>query len=282
MTFVKALGLQSAPAYEADEVIENIKASLRRPFPMLQDLPEFGKPKGDTPIALVGGGPSLNDHLTNLRKMNCIMVCGSPHDHLRAQGISPRYCVAADAHPTITALYLKDPDPLTTYLIATQCAETVFQALQGHSVAMWHCTANASKAFLDDARPGWMGVDGGCTVGLRALRIAMLLGFRNIHLFGFDSCFSDSETHAFKMQLPGEEHQTQEVFEVSPGVSGPSAKSYICYGYHLIQARDFDAFFNENHKLVDLTFYGDGLLRHMHGIMLSEFALRDKIAEKAA
>ena len=46
---------------------------------------------------------------------------------------------------------------------------------------------------------------GGCTIGLRSISIAILLGYTNIHFFGFDSCLdTDGTGHAYSLSTEDE------------------------------------------------------------------------------
>lgn len=279
MAIVPLPQIQTLEAYESNEVNENIRISIGRPFPRLHALPEFGKHKGDKPIALAAGGPSIKKHVDELREFDCVMVAGTAHDWVMEQGISPRYAVTVDAHPTVTAMYIKKPNPLTTYLVATQCNETVFKALDGQAIAMWHCLSESNKEFMDALEPGWQGLGGGCTVGLRAIGMAMVLGYRNIHLFGYDSCIaSETETHAYPLQEPAIENEGLGfISSIRVGISGPGEKSYICHGYQIAQAQNFELFLGMHHKLIDLTFHGEGLLRDIHEMMMAKLAAAEEV-----
>lgn len=289
MALVKLAGVNANPAYELEEVKANVSLSLKRPHPWLHQLPEFMKDKKGRPIALVGGGPSLRDHLDELREFDVIMAVGSSQDFLVQQGITPRYCIVVDAHPTVTALYLKHPHVDTNYLIASQCNPTVFDAVKGHQITLWHCLANDSPEWLTALDPGYQGLGGGCTAGLRALGMAAVLGYRNVHLFGYDSCVSESgEGHAYPLQDKEVENEgiaPERLFDISvgkPGADTPEGRSFVCYGYHLAQAQNFEEFFRHHHNIMTFTFHGGGLLRHVHEVMLAEIERQDKVAEIAA
>src|SRR5262249_52993676 len=121
MALVRLAGVNIDAAYDLAEVKENVGLSLKRPHPWLHQLPEFMKDKKGHPIALAGGGPSIRDHLDELREFDAVMAVGSSQDWLVQNGIRSRYCIVVDAHPTVTASYLKHPHVDTNYLIASQC-----------------------------------------------------------------------------------------------------------------------------------------------------------------
>jgi hypothetical protein len=257
--FLRLGGITTVAGTPKQESLKNVCASLKLPHPKLQQLPEFKKWKHDAPVAIVAGGPSLNNTLETLRQHDVITVCGSAHDHVVGLGFKPRYAVIADPDPEITALYLRHPCPYTTYLVATQCHESVFKALDGYPIATWHCHGDGYKELLDAHDPGWEAVGGGCTATLRALSIMIMFGYGNIHFFGFDSClgFSD-ETHAYQMATENED--LGRIYEIKTGFDGPGTRTYRCAGYQLAQAVHFKEFWSTYATVFTPTVHGDGMI----------------------
>lgn len=289
MALVRLAGVNTDPAYELSEVKENVCLSLKRPYPWLHQLPEFMKNKKGHPIALVGGGPSLREHLDELRQFDVVMAVGSSHDFLMQEGVKVRYCIAVDAHPTVVASYLKRPHVQTNYLVASQCHPSVFEALDGYQITLWHCLAKDSPEWLTELDPGYQGLGGGCTAGMRAFGMALCFGYRDLHLFGYDSCLSESgEGHAYPLQDEEEENTclaVDVVFHVAvggPDDDVPSGQRFACYGYHLAQAQNFEEFFRHHHAMSSFTFHGGGLMRHVHETMLREEAKAEFNETKAA
>jgi Protein of unknown function DUF115 len=260
--FMRLGGITTVAGTPKEESLENIRLSLKRPHPKIQQLPEFQKFKHNIPVALAAGGPSLSSTLDELRKHDCIVACGSAHDHIVGLGFKPRYTVIADPDPEITALYLKRPCPSTTYLVATQCHESVFKALEGFPVATWHCHGDGYKEMLDELDPGWNAIGGGCTATLRALSMMIMFGYGNIHFFGFDSCLGEEDkTHAYPMATDREEIGA--IYDIKIGYGVPGNRTYRCAGYQLAQAVHFKEFWElYNHVFVP-TVHGDGLMAQL-------------------
>ena len=248
-----------------EERLANIKASLKRDLPWLHQLPEYGKGKF-SPIAIVGGGPSLintfNWELAGYR-FPTVMIAGSAHEWAASNLTArPRYYVVSDPDADVTVRYIpKYVDPLATYLVASHCHESVFEVLKGCPVVLWHCLDDAYKPFLDEHRPNWTAVGGGCTVGLRAIAIAILLGYSDIHLFGFDSCLGpNGEHHAYPFAAGEELGETMEVKIGDPS----SPKTYRCEPYHIAQAKNFEAFWQAHKKSFTPVFHGGGLMSDVY------------------
>ena len=287
MAFVPLLPVKTSLAVGAEEAQANIVASVKRGYPRLHYLPEFARMKGDAPIALAAGGPSIKGFVDELRAFQGpVMAVGSAHDWLIDQGIVPRYALVCDADANIMASYLRKPHPLTTYLVATQCHSSVFEALNGHAIAMWHCISSEKDPWLDELEPGWQGVGGGCTAGLRAINAGIVLGFRNMHLFGYDSCLGvDDAVHAYDLRDKESEAAglgLERIFDISVGRKGPGSKVYRCAGYHLAQAQNFEEFLRTYHRLLKPTFHGEGLLRDVYEMVKENVAEAEEVKEAEA
>jgi hypothetical protein len=267
-------------AYGVEEISANIRESLKRPFIRLHHLPEFNKDKGDRPIALAGGGPSIKNHLDELRQFNTVMAAGSSHDYLVANGVKVKYSLLLDAHSTVTASYIQNPSQDTTYLVATHCPESVFKALEGFPVVMWHCIMDSIRERLEEMDPGYQGLGGGCTSGLRSIYMAMVLGYRNIHLFGYDSCLPETgETHVYPLQSEEIEKEgiaADKVYEINFGLGGPGAKTYKCLGYQMAQAQNFEELVYHHHHVAKFTFHGGGMLSDMYDVLMQNKDLLSK------
>ena len=89
----------------------------------------------------------------------------------------------------------------------------MFEYLQYNSckVVIWHCAGNdeENKVFAD----GEILVGGGCTVGTRAISLAINFGFNTFDLYGFDTCVTEDGSHAYDFSNP-EVEQLKDVIEV--------------------------------------------------------------------
>lgn len=262
--FVPLLGVKTNTATAGTEILENVVRNAKKPYRKIHKLPEFMKPKGSNKIALVGGGPSLKKHIELLKTFDTILVCGSPNDYIMEQGVIPTYVAVCDPD-AIMAKYLTKLDKRVTYLVASGCNDEVFRALEGQNVVLWHCHSDEYAKQMQEADPEYFGVGGGCTVGLRGLSIAIILGYKDIHFFGFDSCVDENskeDHHAYKFATQDE--NIGEIYEIRvgnlfDGAAGAS-KVYYCAGYQLAQAEQFKVFYSSYGKTFKPTFHGGGLL----------------------
>lgn len=266
LSFFKLDGVSTHTDVPFEISIEYIKANMKRGLPRFHHMPEFQKVKGwDHPILLVGGGPSLRkpENLEKLRKYakrHTVIACGSVHNWLVSQGIIPTYTTVCDPD-AVMAEYLTSNVQDTQYLIATNCHPAVLDTLKDNKVFLWHCYGDDSilEHEATEEKGEFRAVGGGCTVGLRSISIAILLGYSNIHFFGFDSCLDGNFHHAYDFATETEE--LGKVFKIKIGSFEAGEKIYYCAGYQLAQVVQFKEFFIEWGQFFFPTFHGEGLLK---------------------
>lgn len=257
------------------EILDNVKANIKRNLPRLHQLPEFHKIKGhDKKIAIVGGGPSLKYYLDDIRQFRTIFACGSCNDYLMSNNVVPTYAGICDPD-ALSIKYFQKLDTETKYLIASGCDGKIFEHLKNHQVVMWHCHSDDYKP--DEIEEGYQAVGGGCTIGLRAISIAIILGYTNLHFFGFDSCMAeDDSSHAYQTEDVGTIHQIKVGTESELDYK---SKTFKVAGYQLAQANHFMSMYkNYGHMFVP-TFYGNGLLAEILKVTNAESAKLEQKSE---
>lgn len=178
-----------------DAILSNIRHAVSLNLPWV----DVAKPH-DGHVAIVGGGPSVKALLGEIRQRQKagqqVMALNGAAAFLAKASIRADAHVMVDARP-INAAFLAGHDGLA--LLASQCApETFEQACKaGLPVEIWHAnTDGVADLLADEERPVHL-VGGGSTVGLNAIVLAWMRGYRNIHLYGYDSSFSGESHHAY-------------------------------------------------------------------------------------
>lgn len=206
------------------------------------------------PIAIVGGGPSLKKTIEELRSFKgAIMACGSAHDYLVENGIPLNYCIILDPDKT-TALYLKRDGGQCRYLVASHVAPQTLFALEGRNVYLFGAGGTFEK---DKFNPLPIVTVGGRTVGTRGMGMALGLGFRDFHLFGFDSCLDEDDVHAYE-NPEGDDFDS--LVRQSTHNVYCNGRKFKCASYMIGQAMDFQKFLGQWNDTVTVEVHGDGLI----------------------
>lgn len=145
-------------------------------------------------------GPSLRDTwpviaMDKFRGHDVFSVSGA-HDFLVDHNVIPFGHLDCDPRERKAKL-LNKPQADTEYWLASCVHPAYLDRLEGHKVSLWHAM-NTSKSLLWD-RVGddeWFVVGGGC-IGLRALSVLHIAGYRKFQIHGFDCSFGeDGAEHA--------------------------------------------------------------------------------------
>jgi len=207
----------------------------------------------DEPIAIVCYGPSLKETWTELKNFKKIMTCSGAHRFLLDRGIVPTWHVDLDPREHKVKM-LGQPHKDVEYLMASACHPSMWDALDGYNVKLWHIFSgqNNKELPLHYPRGDWIAT-GGNNVGQRCLVMARLLGYKNFHVFGMDCSFSSNEAHHAGQHLNSNKKIYETPFQ---------GKMYYCEPVMVTYVRQF---FHEINQLPDvkLKLYGEGLLQHM-------------------
>lgn len=222
-----------------------------------RDLPFFsGSPAHNGSVLLVGGGPSLKDCLGKLRfhqgRGGELWALNNTHDWLIERGIIPDAHVMLDSRKE-NAAFVRKPRKGVRYLISAYCHPDVFEALEGFNVTLWMSEMEGAQPLVKHIqhKPVCL-VGGGATVGMKAMFLAYLAGFRTLHFFGFDSSYKDGENHAYKQELNDKESRAEIV---------ANGRTFVCAPWMAKQAMEFQQQARQLLKLgCRLTVHGDGLI----------------------
>lgn len=159
-----------------------IDATLARGLPLWQPATA----ESDVPLAVVGSGPSVGDHLDEIRAFpGPVWAVNGAFGYLMSVGVTPTAFVSCDPLPAI-ADYVW-PVERVAYLLASVCHSAVFDKLDGARVEVWHCAAG------NDFPSGSVVIGGGPFTSHRAVSLGYAAGHRKIHLWGVDSSYRETE-----------------------------------------------------------------------------------------
>lgn len=255
---------RSDGANVSTEVIHaNVLSAIER------DLEWFvGREAVKDTLVICCGGPSLKDHLKDIRDHRRrgarIASVNNVLGFLMQHGIKPDSHVMLDARPENAAFVQEAPEGIR-YLIASQCDASVFDALKDRTVLLWHNMAEGMQSLFEPYAEAMMKgtgkpfalVPGGGFVGLRAISLGWLSGYRKIHIYGLDGSFRDGAHHAYPQAL----NDADKPIEVQLGSNG---KRYQCARWMVRQAQEFqEAYVQLTERGVNLFVHGEGLIPDM-------------------
>ena len=263
----KVGGWTAVPALDgmnvsSDFAYDNIRANV------LRDLEWFsGFPDQKKTCVLVCGGPSLKRSAKAIKLRQSmgasIVTVNNALRFLLDNGITPDSHVMLDAREENVSFIENAPKPVR-YFLASQVHPSVFDALSGHKVVLWHSGMHDGTELMEIVQP-WFDegpnqkpvvfVPGGGTVGLRAMNLAWLSGYKTIHIYGMDSSYEDDDHHAYPQAL----NDGADTATVALG-----DKTYRAARWMIRQAREFQ----ENYRFLEsegvkVVVHGSGLIPDM-------------------
>jgi hypothetical protein len=246
---------------DGDILVRNVKNNLKRTHLRLAERPDILTCKHE-PLAIVAGGPSLRQTVTRLADFKNVLVCGSAHDFVSRAGINLKYAVISDGIPTMVD-YLQAPQTGCTYLVASQCDPNLFEHLEAAQapIQIWHyrgqvCeVAEEAAMFGDDRCICW-----GSSCTINAIQIALLLGYQDLHFFGFDCAHAADAHHAY--EVPDFTPTTSSVPEVA--LIGDDSTAIVTDKGLIMQAVQFMQMIeSEDGLYFNTTIHGGGLIHEM-------------------
>lgn len=170
-------------------------------------------------LSIVGYGPSLHDTWQQLRDPAArpILSMSGATRFLADRGIIADYHVDMDprAHK---AKHLTPPIPGVHYLMASVCPPETWELLRDQRVTLWHTYSGTDSEGLTTYswvakhdRPGEFVLRGGTTIGLTALHLGGLLGYRHFEVYGMDgSCAAVADGDSQRQRHAGVHYGTNQ------------------------------------------------------------------------
>lgn len=275
---------------EEEQIRANVRANMtgRRWKQVVPHLP------ADKEVMIVGGGPSLADHLDTIKRMRAqgalLITLNGAYNWALENGLSVSGTVVVDARPH-NARFTKPVVDGCHYLIGSQVDPSVLEGLPEDRTYLWHTTAEVIKDILEElspddqnGNPTWFGIPGGSTVLLRAIPMLRMLGYKRFHLFGCDSCVMTEEGSTVLTRGDTYQHHAYVQHEndgvpLFPVTLG--GRVFMCQGWHIGQGEDFINLVRYMGNLFEIEVHGDGLLAWIlkHGANLD---IEREEAEEAA
>lgn len=248
--------LSAKSKFPLEDRLRNTDLALARHLP---SVGRIIKPSGNDAIIL-GAGPSINQQIETIKSLNMPIFCiDRMCSWVREHEIKPEYVVVADASSDVPGFVAQGPVS-AKYLLATQCNPETFDRLEHASRYIY---SPIDLDFEDDyLEQQWQKhnypapyiITGGPSVVHMAIALALGIGFRNLHIFGFD-CHLEGGLYA------NDTKSEQEVTEVKIG-----DRIWKTTFPFVIFAERFIALIEgaQKHKMIDsVQIYGDSLAAYL-------------------
>lgn len=235
---------------------DHIQAALKSGYP---DMAEWTDRFMDQSAVIIGGGPSVNDQLEAIfalkNKGHKILIIERMYEWALANGLTPDFVVGMDASDDVIENFNRLHQDVVHFL-ALQCPPTVWERLRGHKVYLFNTPQRGIDlmGYWDEHKVETATlVNSGGSVTICAMAMAMALGCRDLHIFGFD-CHINTGNYAKGITGVGE---IKDILEVT--VDG---KLYTTTAPYLSFAQEFIKFMNFSKKknmVKTYKIYGDSL-----------------------
>lgn len=208
-------------------------------------------------LMLLSGGPSLNDHVEEIRRRASegvpVICTNGAHNWCLDNGITPNGLIVVDARAN-NVDFVREVVPGCKYLFASQCHPDLFSAVPPNQIWLWHSHIEGQMDSLLGEIYGkkpWTSVPGGTTVTLRAIPLLGMLGWKKQDIYGFDSCLRAGEHHAYEQTA----NDGQLICDVTIG-----GKAFKCHRWMVVQGEQFDKLYTAMRRNIDMRIFGDGLI----------------------
>ena len=266
-----ALELEMICNVDAEKLEQNVRDCLKRRLPWLDRMHDL---QTNPNAILVGGGPSLHDFIEQIRFRQKhgekIFALNNTWRFLENHGIFADYHVIADARPENKEFLSYDTE--TEHYLASHCDPSLFNALDECKVTVWHRGHDGMREIVEPVCGKNVAyLAGGSTVGMIAMSLAYALGYRKLHLFGYDSSYSEGEGHAYKQKLnEGELVLDVEIYDIV----------FKAAPWMVQQVNDFCELAPALIELgCEISTYGNGMLQYMAAKMSEQSVPETDIVE---
>jgi hypothetical protein len=218
------------------------------------------------PIAIVGGGPSIEGQVGELKHLKDrgvpVIAISRMYPWCLNHGIVPDYVVSLDCMEEQEAGFATiHPD--TTHFMASVARPEILERIQKEGGTVYLFDSRDDRKIKKLRRDAGYRVatviNAGGTVVITCISVALTLGYTDLHIFGFDCMFPGSgKTHA--TGIAGESvEQKHTVVEVQ-GQLINTTPSFIEFAH---QALDLFSVAHDEHVLNGVQIYGDSLITRL-------------------
>lgn len=281
-TFLVA-SFEGKQAVDTERLFENIRTNV----PNGGYVPLYSVPYDNRIFVMVCGGPSLAEHLDEIRLKTkqpdkYLVVCSNmtagyllshditPHVHFI---LDPQEKKRFDVAPGKTSKQ-------TQYWINVACDPAVFLELKSQGItpyvylAGWDAEGKDVKAVKESivpGQPGMMVIQGGTMAGLRAINIAEALGHRKMEYYGFDATVRVADGRA--QPYAYEKKRGETIIEIACELCSEK------FDTTLVFQKQVNEFLSWSQRMpwMDIRIIGGGMIAHCQQHLKEKYAKRPRV-----
>ena len=248
--------------FKVSTMLKNITANLPRGLLTITELVDTCSGE----VVIVGGGPSVDDEIETIKRLvfegKKLMVIERMYSWCHANGLHPDYVAALDASEDVKDNFEHIQDGTIHFIVATSHPD-VFDNVPRESTYLWSGSAglhpDAHKIWRDNGYKSIPVINTGGSVTLGSMYLSLVLGFRTIHLFGFD-CMMKSKEKAYANNVTGV-NMNRHYFEVeADGDIVWTCSSFLSFSQQFFRMVSLA---KKAEMLDDIHVYGESLVNKM-------------------
>jgi hypothetical protein len=248
--------------HQIPDALSHMRENSKRPLPRLK----FGNYRPDT-LLICAGGHSIKENLDLLRQKhdagNPIIAINDTYDWLVEQGIVPEMFAFCEIDPWPKE-FVKHARKETTFYVPSLAHSSALDRLKDFNVVLWHLWMGIGENEEVCGEKSPLLIGGGESMAMRCPNLGIVLGFRNMEMFGVDGSFpAGAATHVYhdrrnNTDVPG--------CTLAPGIGnfwyhGRVFESHYCYARQAIDLHKFCSIWQHTFRL---KVHGDGFVAYVH------------------
>lgn len=277
------MGIRTKNCVQNTQIQKHVAGNIR----LIEEWLMPCKPNNEE-IAICSAGPSLKSTIHEIRKLydRGVKVVAVKHalETLVNHGIKPWACILLDPRPHV-ADFVQYPDLDVNWFVASMVDPAVTHHLMSTHAKVYGYHAAVGARECDVLPASHKGgkhivIEGGSATATRGISLLYILGFRHMHLFGYDNCYHE-RPDLQERKDNGKLRYEEVTLEVETAGGGKAKRTFWTEGQFLAQVQEMRLSYLQNEDLALYT-YGDGIIPWMHKHMAAhkEWVEWDKQEQK--
>jgi len=245
--------------FSTKERRDNIKHTIKLGIP---EITELINKHPDGEAVIIAGSPSINGYVDKIKELQnkgyLVISIDRMYKWCLSHDIKPDYVIALDASEDVIESFEKiNPD--TTHLIVGQVVPKVIDFLKDYKTYYFLLMSKGisySEIYPKEAYQRITFINSGSSVALCSLNIALTMGIKRLHIFGFD-CHLGGGNYAEGISGKGDVKQEMEI-----EIDGRTFKTTASLYSFMRQFFDMYKTGKDLNMLEDVKIYGDSMIKH--------------------